>query len=214
MTIGPVIRILRKEVKKYKEPSVTRVAHQKDPFLVLVSCILSLRTKDSTTMPASERLFAKASTPKKMLSLSEKEIQKAIYPVSFFRVKARNIKRVSAILLEKHGGKVPSAMDDLLELPNVGRKTANITITLGFGKLGIAVDTHVHRISNRLGFVKTATPDETEFALRKKLPKKYWMEYNDLLVTWGQNVCVPISPKCSTCAVSRFCKRVGVITSR
>ena len=141
-------------------------------------------------------------------------IQRVIYPVSFYRVKAKTIHAISDELLTRFGGEVPSSLDDLLELPGVGRKTANIVVTLGFRKAGIAVDTHVHRISNRLGYVRTKTPDDTEMALRRKLPRRYWVIFNDLLVTYGQNLCKPISPFCSRCKIARYCKRVGVTISR
>jgi endonuclease-3 len=214
MEIENVIRILRKEVDGFEETSVTRVSRSKSPYKVLISCILSLRTKDKVTIKASERLFSLADSPKQMICLKEKEIEQAIYPVAFYRVKSRNIKKVSKIILEKYNSKVPDKIEELLKLPNVGRKTANIVVTQGYGKYGIAVDTHVHRLSNRLSYVRTKSPEETEFALREKLPKKHWIEYNDLLVTWGQNVCVPISPWCSKCAVRSFCRRVGVERSR
>ena len=208
--IKDIIDILRIETKRFKEPIVTTISKKKDPFKVLISTILSLRTKDETTHKASERLFKKADTPSKIIKLSPEEIEKLIYPVGFYRRKARNIIEVSKILIEQYDGKVPDTIPKLLKLPGVGRKTANLVITLGYGKLGICVDTHVHRISNRLGLVKTRTPEETEFALRKILPKKYWIEYNDLLVTWGQNICTPVSPKCSICKISHLCPKVGV----
>ncbi len=208
--IKKIIEILRVESKKYKEPIVTTVSRKRDPYKVLIATILSLRTKDDTTHKASERLFKRASTPYEMVKLPQEEVEKLIYPVGFYKRKAKNLIEVSKILIEKYDGKVPDSIDELLKLPGVGRKTANLVITLGYGKYGICVDTHVHRISNRLGLVKTKTPEETEFALRKLLPKEYWIEYNDLLVTWGQNICTPISPKCSICAISSYCSRVGV----
>ena len=149
-----------------------------------------------------------------MLRLTARQIERAIYPVGFYRTKARVLLRISADLLARFGGKVPDTIDELLTLDGVGRKTANLVVTLGFNKPGICVDTHVHRISNRLGYVRTRTPEETEMALREKLPRRYWIGYNDLLVTFGQNVCAPVSPKCSTCPVRALCRRVGVTTSR
>ncbi len=208
--IEHIIKVLRKECKKFKEPIVTTISKKKDPFKVLISTVLSLRTKDEVTHKAGERLFKRASTPYEIVKLSPEEIEKLIYPVGFYKRKARNIIDISKILIEKYNGAVPDSIDELLKLPGVGRKTANLVITLGYGKLGICVDTHVHRISNRLGIVKTKTPEETEFALRKILPKKYWIEYNDLLVTWGQNICTPISPKCSICKIFPYCEKVGV----
>ncbi len=212
--IENIIRVLRRECKKFKEPIVTTISKKKDPFKVLIGTVLSLRTKDDVTHKASERLFEKASTPYEIIKLSPEEIEKLIYPVGFYKRKAKNIIEISKILIEKYNGNVPDSIDELLKLPGVGRKTANLVITLGYGKLGICVDTHVHRISNRLGIVKTKTPEETEFALRKILPKKYWIEYNDLLVTWGQNICTPISPKCSICKISPYCEKIGVVKHR
>ena len=179
-----------------------------------MACLLSLRTQDTTTGPAAARLFALADTPHAMLELSARTIERAIYPVGFYRTKARVILGLSRDLLDRFDGGVPDDIDALLTLKGVGRKTANLVVTLGFDKPGICVDTHVHRISNRLGYVRTRTPDETEMALRAKLPARYWIGYNDLLVTFGQNVCAPVSPKCSVCPVARLCRRVGVRTSR
>lgn len=209
-----IIPILRREVARFREPSVSTIAREENPFQVLVSCILSLRTRDAVTSAASERLFRLANTPEKMLALPEKAIRKAIYPVSFYRVKARNIQGACRILLEKHGGKVPQTMEQLLELPGVGRKTANIVLVYGFRKEGLPIDTHCHRIPNRLGWIRTRTPEETEQVLRKQLPKKYWQDFNDIFVTFGQNVCLPVRPRCSSCAIARFCRRVGVERSR
>jgi endonuclease-3 len=185
-----------------------------DPFRVLVACLLSLRTQDTTTAPAAARLFALADTPAAMRRLTPRQIERAIYPVGFYRTKARVILDLCGDLLERFDGQVPADLDALLTLRGVGRKTANLVVTLGFNAPGICVDTHVHRISNRLGYVRTRTPDETEMALRAKLPRRYWIGYNDLLVTFGQNVCAPVSPKCSTCPVRTLCRRVGVTTAR
>ena len=208
--IDDIVTILKRENKKYIVPIVTIVSMTKSPFLVLISCLLSLRTKDKVTAEASNRLFKLADNPENMLGLSIKNIEKAIYPVGFYKTKAKRIKEICRVLLDDYEGVVPNEIDELLKLKGVGRKTANLTVTLGYGKLGICVDTHVHRISNRLGLVKTKTPEQTEFALRKKLPKKHWLIYNDLLVTYGQNLCVPISPWCSKCKIFKYCKRVGV----
>ena len=181
---------------------------------MLIACILSLRTQDTTTGPAAERLFAVADTPETMLGLTPKRIETLIFPVGFYRTKARVILGICRDLLERFAGRVPDEIDDLLTLKGVGRKTANLVVTMGYDKPGICVDTHVHRISNRLGYVRTKTPEETEMALRAKLPKRYWIGYNDLLVSFGQNVCAPISPRCSVCPVRALCRRVGVTTSR
>jgi endonuclease-3 len=208
--IDDIVTILKRENKKYIVPIVTRVSMTKSPFMVLISCLLSLRTKDKVTAEASNRLFKLADNPEKMLGLSIKNIEKTIYPVGFYKTKSKRIKEICKTLLDNYGGVVPDEIDELLKLKGVGRKTANLVVTLGYGKLGICVDTHVHRISNRLGLVKTKTPEQTEFTLRKKLPQKHWLIYNDLLVTYGQNLCVPISPWCSKCKIFKYCKRVGV----
>ncbi len=196
-------------------PSVTKVAKEKrDPFLVLIGCILSLRTKDEVTDAAMERLTRKATTPGEILSLPVQELATTIYPVGFYRTKAKTIQEICRTILEKYDGKVPHTMDELLSFKGVGRKTANIVITEGFNRPGIAVDTHVHRISNRLGAVHTRNPNETEDALRKALPRTYWKRYNMLLVTHGKRTCTPLSPFCSRCPIYAFCRRVGVTRSR
>lgn len=214
-TIIKVIQILKEEYKNWREPIVTEIAERdRDPYKVLIGCILSLRTKDEVTAEASKKLFDEASTPEKMIKLPADKIAGLIYPVGFYNTKAKNIVKVSEIILEKYRGKVPDEIDELLKLPNVGRKTANLVVTVGYRKPGICVDTHVHRISNRLGFVKTKNPHETEFALREKLPLKYWITYNDLLVSYGQNLCKPVSPFCSKCKISHLCERTDVDKSR
>ncbi|BDV43090.1 endonuclease III [Geotalea uraniireducens] len=213
--IRQVMSLLASAVKQWDSPAVTIVAQREgNPFKVLVSCLLSLRTQDRTTGPASERLFSLADTPEKMLHLSEQEIEQAIYPVGFYRNKAVQILDICRLLQSKYQGRVPDELDELLTFRGVGRKTANLVVTLGFGKPGICVDTHVHRISNRWGYVQTKTPEETEMALRAKLPAEFWLVINDYLVTFGQNQCTPISPRCSTCPLDAFCARVGVGKSR
>jgi len=211
--IHSVISLLRKETAKWEAPIVGRIS-SKDPFRVLISTLLSSRTKDDITEKACNRLFAKADTPEKMYKLTETEIARLIYPVGFYKTKARNIKRVCSIILERYNGRVPGSMEDLLELPGVGRKTANLVLTLGFNTMGICVDTHVMRITNRWGYVSTKNAFETEMKLRKVLPKKYWKRINDLLVAYGQNLCTPISPFCSKCRLRPYCDRVGVKSSR
>jgi len=209
--IEKIIKILRKEKEKWEVPVVSLMAQTgSSPFKILIATLLSLRTKDKTTAEASARLFQVADDPYKLLKLEEEEIASLIYPVGFYRRKAKNLKEIAKILIEKYSGKVPDDLEELLKLPGVGRKTANLVITLGYGKPGICVDTHVHRISNRLGIVKTKTPEETEFALRDKLPLKYWKEINELLVALGQHVCHPTSPKCSQCPISHLCPKIGV----
>ena len=213
--IDDVFGTLKERLKDLPDPSVTLVGKRwKSPFLVLISCIMSLRTKDQTTLPASERLFRLADNPYTMRKLSAKEIEKAIYPVGFYKTKARTILGICDDVIEKFGGKVPDDLDVLMTMKGVGRKTANLVLTEGFHKPAMCVDTHVHRISNRFGYVKTKSPEETEIALRKKLPSKYWMDYNALLVLWGQNVCKPISPLCSQCPVKEICAKVAVGISR
>lgn len=210
-----ILRVLRGEYKKWKPPIVGTFATGENlAFKVLISTVLSLRTKDSTTEAASHRLFARAQTPEAMLKLSAAEIEKLVYPVGFYRTKARNILEICRTLIERHGGQVPSDMDTLLTLKGVGRKTANLVVTVGYNKPGICVDTHVHRISNRWGLVRTKTPDETEMRLREILPRRYWIEYNDLLVCYGQNLCQPVSPHCSRCPIREHCPRIGVGKSR
>ncbi|MEK7444990.1 MAG: endonuclease III [candidate division NC10 bacterium] len=206
---------LQQAAPRWRPTALAEVAQRRrDPFRVLIACLLSLRTKDETTGPASERLFALADTPAAMLRLSASRIERAIFPVGFYRTKARVILGVCRDLVEHFGSRVPDTIDELLTLKGVGRKTANLVVTVGFGKPGICVDIHVHRISNRLGYVRTRAPEETEVALRARLPRRYWIGYNDLLVSFGQNVCVPVSPKCSICPVRGLCPRVGVTRSR
>ncbi len=214
LDIDAVLKILGQENKPFIEPIVTTISRDRTPFHVLISCVLSLRTKDQTTREASHRLFAAANNPEDMASLPLQRLERLIYPVGFYRTKAKNIKEMCKVLTEEYHGKVPDEIDELLKLKGVGRKTANLVVTLGYQKPGICVDTHVHRITNRWGYVKTKNPHETEFALRKKLPEKYWLTVNDLLVTYGQNVCVPISPKCSVCRIGEYCKKVGVSRHR
>jgi len=206
--------ILREEIKKFNVPIVSEVAADRDPYKVLISCILSLRTKDEVTKKASLKLFEHANTAKKMIQMDETEIQKLIYPVGFYKTKAKRIIEMSHKILDEYGGIVPDTIDELLKLNGVGRKTAKIVVTLGYAKLGVCVDTHVHRISNRWGYVKTKNPIQTEFALREKLPQEHWIEYNDILVTYGQNVCAPISPKCSICLIEKYCPKLGVAKHR
>jgi endonuclease III len=214
--IHAAIKILRREVRQWQEPVVGVVARQsaRDPFRILISCLLSLRTKDKTTSEASARLFALAHTPAELLKLSRHRIERAIYPVGFYRTKAKAIHAICRRLLDDYQGKVPPSIDALITLPGVGRKTANLVVTVGYQKPGICVDIHVHRISNRWGYVRTRTPEETEKALRARLPKRYWITFNDLLVPYGQNLCQPVSPFCSRCKLIDMCDRVGVVRSR
>jgi endonuclease-3 len=203
---------LKRAVRRWRVPIVGRYRH--DPYETLISCLLSLRTKDETTAAASGRLFALARSPCAMLKLPQRKIARAIYPVGFYRTKARTILELSRALVKRHRGAVPDSLEELLALNGVGRKTANLVLTLAFRKYGICVDTHVHRISNRWGYVRTRNPDETEMRLRERMPRRHWRTYNDLLVAFGQNLCHPTSPWCSRCPLEHLCGRVGVIRSR
>ena len=214
--IHAAMRVVKREIRRWQEPVVGVIAREsnRDPFLILISCLLSLRTKDKTTDEASHRLFALARTPAAMLKLPLKKIERAIYPVGFYRTKAKSIHQICDRLLDAYGGTVPDSIDELVTLPGVGRKTANLVVTVGYGKPGICVDIHVHRISNRWGYIKTKTPEESEQALRDTLPKRYWITFNDLLVPYGQNLCQPVSPFCSRCKLTDYCDRIGVTKSR
>lgn len=213
--IHTVIKKLQSEYPKWTVPAVTLTAEtSRDPFKVLISTVLSLRTKDETTAEASRRLFKLADNPGDMLELDKRTIMDAIYPVGFYKTKADNIQGICKELVENYDSIVPDDLDELLKFKGVGRKTANLVLTLGYNKPGICVDTHVHRISNRLGYIKTKDPLDTEMTLRKKLPKEHWIDYNSLLVAFGQHQCRPISPFCSTCPISDYCDRVGVDVSR
>ncbi len=211
-TFLKVLDILQKEFPKWNAPVVSLMAKRdhRTPFQILISTIISLRTKDQVTAQASERLFKIAKTPEDILKLSEEEIQKAIYPAGFYKNKAKTIKEIARIIVEKYNGKVPDTLEELLKLPGVGRKTANLVLALSFGKPAICVDIHVHRITNRLGFVKTKNPEETEKQLMEKVPVKDWNRINDLLVAFGQTICKPVSPLCSKCPVEKYCEKVGV----
>ncbi|OQX63670.1 MAG: endonuclease III [Desulfococcus sp. 4484_241] len=209
------IAAMKSARKKSQAPVVTLIANRgATPFEILVSTILSLRTKDEVTGRAAQKLLARANTPEQIMELTEKQIEKLIYPVGFYHTKAKRLRQICRILTEQYGGQVPDDLEALLELPGVGRKTANLVLIEGFGKDAVCVDTHVHRISNRTGIVDTKTPEQTEFALRKKLPKSHWKQYNELLVSFGQTVCTPLSPFCSRCPVEAECPKNGVIRSR
>jgi len=213
--IHQVIALLDKACCKWQTPSVTVIAERyRSAFHVLVSCIISLRTKDAVTAAASARLFDRADTVDKMVLLTPAEIGELIYPAGFYRIKGEQIHTICGRLLEEFTGEVPETIEQLLTLKGVGRKTANLVMTLGFRKPGICVDVHVHRITNRWGYVTTRTPDQTEQLLRKKMPVEYWNVINDLLVGYGQNLCYPVSPACTRCQLSKWCSRVGVLRSR
>ncbi len=214
--ITAALRIVKHEIRQWEEPVLGVVAREsnRDPFRILMSCLLSLRTKDKATREASARLFALAHQPATMLTLPLQKIERAIYPVGFYRTKAKSIQAICRRLLDVYGGTVPDSIEELVTLSGVGRKTANLVVTVGYGKPGICVDIHVHRISNRWGYVRTKTPQETEQALRRKLPAPHWITFNDLLVPYGQNLCQPVSPFCSKCKLIEYCDRVGVTRSR
>lgn len=215
ISIDRFISVLEAEYKSWDAPVITHFANKgANPFCILMSTILSLRTRDEVTAEASNRLFEYATTPEEILAMGEEKIAKVIYPVGFYPTKSKRLIEISRILITDFHSKVPDSLDDLLSLPGVGRKTANLVLTEGFKIDAVCVDTHVHRISNRIGYVKTANPDKTEMALRKKLPKKYWIIYNEILVAFGQVLCRPISPFCSRCPVSDMCARKGVTTTR
>jgi len=213
--IHQVIAILRESAKAWSPALVDdKGRDQWGPYQILIATILSLRTKDTMTAQVAPRLFALADNPYDMIRHSPEQIEKIIYPVGFYRNKAKSILAISQQLIDDYNGTVPDDLDELLKLPGVGRKTANLVITIGYNKPGICVDIHVHRISNRWGYIQTKTPEKTEFALRDKLPQEYWIEYNGLLVSMGQNLCAPTSPWCSKCPVIASCDRIGVTRSR
>lgn len=209
-----MIRQLEGVRASVRPTTLAEVERQRDPFRLLVACVISLRTKDAVTAAASARLFAVADTPAALAQLEEDRIARHIFPAGFYRTKARQLRAIARRLVADHGGAVPPRREDLLALPGVGRKTANLVLGLGFGIPAICVDTHVHRISNRLGLVATSTPEATEKALEGVLPRKFWIDINDLLVTFGQHICHPTSPRCSLCPLARRCPRLGVSRSR
>lgn len=214
--IHEVYRILEEVYESMEEPSVTKISKQtkRDPFRVLISCLISLRTKDEVTLEASGRLFARADTPEKMLSLPKEEIAKLIYPAGFYKTKSETVLNICRILCDEYESRVPDSIEELIKFKGVGRKTANLVIVEGYGEPAVCVDTHVHRIFNRLGYVKTKNPDKTEEALRKHLPKEYWVRINEILVAYGKEVCRPISPFCSSCRISPYCDKVSVDSRR
>ncbi len=210
-----MLAILRRASARWNAPILTLVAAERDdPFLTLIGCILSLRTRDETTAAAAERLFRRAATPDAILKLRPATLTRLIYPVGFYRTKTKVIREICRELNARFGGRVPDEIDELVTLKGVGRKTANLVVTEAYRKPGICVDTHVHRISNRWGLVRTRNPDQTETALREVLPRRYWLQYNRILVAFGQTLCHPLSPRCSLCPVAHLCPRIGVGRSR
>ena len=216
--VDEIFKLLKQELNKYNRSFVSRSKWDEivnTPFTTLISCILSLRTKDEVTDQASIRLLRQYNTPEKLVKLSEKQIESLIYPVGFYKIKARRIKEISKTIIENYSGNVPEYFNELLKLKGVGRKTANIVMVYGHKKQDyLPIDTHCHRIPNRLGWIKTKNPEQTEKELKKILPKKYWMDFNHLFVTFGQTICVPISPFCSKCPIEQFCKKISVEKSR
>jgi len=211
MEILKIYNLIKKQVKDKNLPVITLLSYQKkDPFIILISTVLSLRTKDEITLKASKNLFKKVKKPEDILKLKNEELENLIYPVGFYRVKSKNIKKICKILVEKYNSKVPNNLEDLLKLPGVGRKTANLVLAEGFNIPAICVDIHVHRISNRLGIVDTKNPEDTEEQLKKVLPEKIWIKYNTYLVAFGQSICKPISPLCSKCLLNKKCPKIGV----
>lgn len=209
-----VVAVLRR-FEGLTPAAMSQIATERhSPFDVLVGTLISLRTRDEVTIPATRRLLAIASSPGELRALSHRAIEQAIYPAGFYRTKARRLREIARILEERYGGSVPDTMEALLELPGVGRKTANLVLLAGHGIAALCVDTHVHRISNRLGFVSTRTPAQTEDALRAGLPRRLWWDYNELLVSFGKKVCTPLSPRCSICPAAASCPRVGVTRMR
>jgi endonuclease-3 len=216
MHIDQIVARLKKEVRHYPPPLSDQIVAEygRDPYLILISCLLSLRAKDVMTIHTCRALFKLVRTPQQMVALPRHALEKIVFTTGFYKTKARVLQTVSQTLLDQFDGKVPDNVDALMGIKGIGPKTAQLVLGVAFGKPAVCVDTHVHRISNRLGLVKTVTVEQTEAALRKLLPKKYWIIWNNLLVVWGQQICVPVSPKCSQCAIRQWCKRVGVMRSR
>lgn len=211
-----VLRALARATRALEEPAVEKISDdtRQDPFQVLIATMLSAQTRDPVTHAASTRLFAVADTPETMARLPVKRIERLIYPVSFYRVKAEHVRETCRLIVSRRGGRVPDTMEALLTLPGVGRKTANLVLILSHASRdNICVDTHVHRLANRLGWVRTKTPTQTEHALYRVVPRRWWPRVNLYLVTWGQNVCKPVYPRCAVCAVARLCPRIGVTRS-
>lgn len=211
MDIDNIVKLLHKDFETNKvqhSEFVDFMENVRNPYLVLICCILSLRTNDKTTIKAAKNMLKLAKTPEEMIKVDVDTLSRAIYPVGFYKNKASQIIELSKELVEKYNSEVPDEIDELVKFKGVGRKTANLVLTKGFNKPAICVDTHVHRITNRLGLLKTKTPDETEMVLRKILPEKYWIDFNTLLVTHGQNICKPQNPNCENCSVSKFCRKI------
>jgi len=212
--ISQIMKILTKIYFSSNKTTLNKMRKKPDPFKILISCLLSLRTQDKNTETASRKLFAVADTPKEIIRLPIQKLEKLIFSSGHYKKKARTLKHVSKVLIEKHNGKVPKTREELLKIKGIGPKTSNIVLAFAFGKLVIPVDVHVNRIPNRIGWIKTKTPEQTEKELEKILPKKYWREFNAIFVQFGQTICQPISPWCSKCFINKYCKKVGVKRSR
>ncbi|MDD5133097.1 MAG: endonuclease III [Candidatus Nanoarchaeia archaeon] len=212
--ISKVMDILLKTYVSHRQPTIRRTSKTESPFKVLITCLLSLRTQDKNTEIASSRLFEHIKTPQDIVKINIKKLEKLIYSSGHYKKKSRVLKSVSKELIERFNSKVPSNKEDLLSIKGIGPKTANIVLSFAYGQEVLPIDVHCHRIPNRLGWVKTKTPEQTELELMKILPRKYWMEFNTTIILFGKSICVPISPKCSICPVRKYCKRVGVIKSR
>ena len=211
MDIDNIVKSLKNDFETHKvlhSEFVDFMENVKDPYIVLICCILSLRTNDKTTIKSAKKMLELAQTPSQMIKLDVDTLSEAIYPVGFYKNKASQIIELSQEIIKKYDSKVPNSIEELTKFKGVGRKTANLVLAKGYNKPAICVDTHVHRITNRLGYVKTKTPDETEMELRKILPKKYWIDFNTLLVTHGQNICKPQKPNCLNCSISKYCKKI------
>jgi endonuclease-3 len=209
-----IMEILKREYPSHSKTTLNRMRDKPDAFKILISCLLSLRTQDKNTEIASGRLFAVADTPKEILKLSDKKLEELIFSSGHYRKKARTLKHVSKVIIEEFNSQVPKTKEELMSIKGIGPKTANIVLAFAFGKNVLPIDTHCHRIPNRLGWVSTKTPEKTEKALEKILPEKYWRDFNAIFVQFGKTICVPISPKCSQCPISQYCPKIGVIKSR
>jgi endonuclease III len=216
LNVNKIITVLKCEVVVFNLPLINQIIIEfgHDPYLILISCLLSLRAKDIVTIHVCRRLFSVVQTPQEMLDLKKLKLEEIVFKAGFYKVKASVLHEVSAFLVKEKGGRVPNTLSELLSIKGVGRKTANLVLGVAYKIPSICVDIHVYRISNRLGITKSSSPKETEKQLKQKISKNFWIEWNRLLVTWGQNICMPVSPKCSSCAVKHFCKKVGVIKSR
>jgi endonuclease III len=209
-----IMETLKKVYPNHEKTTLNRMRDNPEAFKILISCLISLRTQDKNTEIASEKLFAVAQTPQEMLELSLEKLEKLIYSSGYYKNKAKTIKHVSEIILKDYNGKVPDTREELESIKGIGPKTANIVLAFAFGKNVLPIDTHCHRIPNRLGWICTTKPESTEIELGKILPKKYWKDFNGIFVQFGKTICVPISPKCSECPINQYCPKIGVVKRR